>query len=314
MSMTLTPSLDAVESYETIQVDRIGGSLGAVISGVDPRDGLTDQQFAEIHEALLRHEVILFRNVPMSAEDQLELASLWGQPSIYPLQAVMGVTEPGTSVIRDDAESLPTTDNWHTDVTWIEVPPKIALLQSVVAPPYGGDTMWCSITSAYDALSEPMRAMIDGLELHHSNYPQFCTSMAEKSGSWELVAPLREAYPGVNHPLVRTHPETGRRALYVATNFHQYVVGLTENESTALLDFLVRHINQPRFHCRWSWTEGDLAIWDERSTNHRGVSDHYPQVREIRRCTVDGDRPYFDPSVPYQPKAAMMPTVAYQSQ
>lgn len=307
MSMTLTPSLDAEESYETIQVSRIGGSLGAVISGVDPRDDLTDQQFAEVHEALLRHEVIFFRNVPMGAEAQLELASRWGQPSIFPLQAVMGATEPSTSIIRDDAESLPTTDNWHTDVTWIEVPPKIALLQSVVAPSYGGDTMWCSITSAYDALSAPMRAMIDGLEVHHSNYPQFCTSMAEKSGSWDLVAPLREAYPGVNHPLVRTHPETGRRALYLATNFQQYVVGLTESESTALLDFLVRHIEQPRFHCRWSWTEGDLAIWDERSTNHRGISDHYPQVREVRRCTVDGDRPFFDSSVPYQPKAAYQP-------
>ena len=307
MSMTLTPGIGAEESYETIQVSRIGGSLGAVVSGVDPREDLTDQQFSEIHQALLRHEVIIFRNVPMSSEAQLELASLWGQPSIYPLQTILGATEPSTSVIRDDVYSLPTTDNWHTDVTWIEVPPKVALLQALVAPPYGGDTMWCSITSAYDALSDPMKAMVDGLEVHHSNYPQYCTSMAKKSGRWELVPKLREAFPGVNHPLVRTHPETGRRALYLATNFHQYVVGLTEAESTALLDYLVRHIDQPRFHCRWSWTEGDLAIWDERSTNHRGVADHYPQVREVRRCTVDGDRPYFDPSVPYQPKYAYQP-------
>ena len=135
MTMTLTPGIDAEESYETIQVSRIGGSLGAVVSGVDPRDNLTDQQFAEIHQALLRHEVIFFRNVPMSAEAQLELATRWGQPSIYPLQALMGGTEPNTSIIRDDADSLPTTDNWHTDVTWIDVPPKVALLQSLVSPP-----------------------------------------------------------------------------------------------------------------------------------------------------------------------------------
>ena len=135
MSMTLTPGIGAVESYETIQVSRIGGSLGAVISGVDPRDGLTDQQFAEIHQALLRHEVIIFRNVPMSGEDQLELASLWGQPSIYPLQTILGATEPSTSVIRDDADSLPTTDNWHTDVTWIEVPPKSPYSKPWLRPP-----------------------------------------------------------------------------------------------------------------------------------------------------------------------------------
>ncbi|WP_420640054.1 TauD/TfdA dioxygenase family protein [Candidatus Poriferisocius sp.] len=304
MSLTLAPSLDAEESYETIEVTRIGGALGAVITGVDPRGELSDREFAEVHQALLRHEVIFFRNVPMSADAQLELASRWGQPSIYPLSAVLGATEPSTSVIRDDADSFPATDNWHTDVTWIEVPPKVALLQSVVAPPYGGDTMWCSITSAYDALSASMRAMIDGLEVHHSNYPQFCRGMAEKSGSWDLVPLLREAYPGVNHPLVRTHPETGRRALYLATNFQQYVVGMTEAESAALLGFLTDHIDQPRFACRWSWSEGDLAIWDERSTNHRGVSDHFPQVREVRRCTVDGDRPFFDPSVPYRPKNA----------
>ena len=186
MSMTLTSGIDTEESYETIQVSRIGGSLGAVISGVDPRDDLTDQQFNEIHEALLRHEVIFFRNVPMSAEAQLELATRWGQPSIYPLQALMGGTKPNTSVIRDDADSLPTTDNWHTDVTWIEVPPKVALLQSLVAPPYGGDTMWCSITSAYDALSEPMRAMIDGLEVHHSNYPSTAPTWprSREAGTW----------------------------------------------------------------------------------------------------------------------------------
>ncbi|WP_419917980.1 TauD/TfdA dioxygenase family protein [Candidatus Poriferisocius sp.] len=302
MSITVAAGIDNEERYDTIQVDRIGGSLGAIVSGVDPRDDLTDQQFAEIHEALLRHEVIIFRNVPMSADAQLELAARWGSPSIYPLSAIMGATKPSTSVIRDDADSPPTTDNWHTDVTWIQVPPKIAFLQATVVPPYGGDTMWCSTTSAYDALSAPMREMVNGWELRHSNYPQFCTSMAEKSGSWDLVPRLREAYPGVNHPLVRTHPETGRRALYLATNFHQYVVGLNQAESAALLDFLTRHIDQPRFCCRWSWSEGDLAIWDERSTNHRGVADHYPEVREVRRCTVDGDRPYFDPSVPYRPK------------
>ncbi len=304
MTATLSPAMSAGHDYETIEVSRIGGSLGAVISGVDPRDDLTDQQFAEIHRALLRHEVIFFRNVPMSADAQMELARRWGRPSIYPMQAVMGITEPSTSLIRDDADSPPTTDNWHTDVTWIEMPPKIALLQALTVPPYGGDTMWASITSAYDALSDPMKAMVEGLEIHHSNYPELCTAMAEKSGRWDLVPLLREAYPGVNHPMVRTHPETGRRALYLASNFQQHVVGFTPAESEALLDYLMSHIDQPRFACRWSWTEGDLAIWDERSTVHRGVSDHYPEVREIRRCTVDGDRPYFDPD--YNPLPAYL--------
>jgi taurine dioxygenase len=143
-----------------------------------------------------------------------------------------------------------------------------------------------------------MQRMIAGLEVVHDN-ESFIAGMQRKLGvndaTQDLARRLREAYPPVLQPLVRTHPHTGRRVLFLAGGFMRRINGLAEDESRTLLDFLSRHMNDARFHCRWRWTPGDLAIWDERSTNHRSAGDHFPQIRSIRRAEVGGDRPYFDP-------------------
>ena len=186
---------------------------------------------------------------------------------------------------------------WHTDVSWLPEPPKVALITVLEVPAYGGDTMWASTTAAYRALSPAMRGMLDGLEAVHSCWTSFVEIAERKSGIEGLAERLREAYPEVNHPLVRTHPVSGLRSLYMTDRgvMHR-VVGMSKDESDWLLDFLDRHVDQPRFHLRWRWRPGELAIWDERTTLHRGVSDHHPQRRVIRRCTVDGEVPFFDPS------------------
>ena len=150
------------------------------------------------------------------------------------------------------------------------------------------------MTSAYDALSPRMKDFFEDLLVHHDN-TSFIEGMREKLGE-EAARPLGEAlcerYPGVEHPLIRTHPETGRRAILWGGYFIRHILDLEPEESRSLLDFLRSHIDQERFHVTWSWSVGDLAIWDERSTVHRGCSDHFPQEREVRRCVIDGDRPY----------------------
>jgi taurine dioxygenase len=278
-----------------LQIRRLTGHIGAEIRGVDlcePDDAVIQQ----IHAALLEHEVVFFRETGLDDTQHLALAARFGQLSVFPLTKLMGVTEPSLQVITDGPESPPTTDYWHTDVTWTPEPPKFAFLRACVVPESGGDTLWGSMTAAYAALSPAMQAFLDGLDAMHDNESFIVGARTklgtEKGDALGLADQLRSAYPPVMHPVVRVHPETGKKALLMGGQFMTRIVGVTELESAALLDLLSRHIDQPQLHCRWSWRLGDLAIWDERATVHRGLADHFPQQREVRRCVVDGDRPF----------------------
>jgi taurine dioxygenase len=285
------------ESFETIQVQSIAGHIGATVEGVDLRS-LSEHEFKEIHRALLEYEVIVFPGSGLDDESQMALAHQFGQPSIFPLLKLLGATGPTFQVIEDGPESPNEANYWHTDVTWTEEPPKIALLRAGVMPASGGDTMWGSMTAAYESLSPLFRERLIGLEVVHDN-EAFIEGVTRKMGDNEethrIMNQLRESYPPVTHPLIRTHPETGRRALLWGGRFMRRIVGMNPEESQAILGFLTRHIESPTLHCRWQWTPGDLAIWDERSTVHQAVNDHFPQYRSVHRCVVDGDRPFFDP-------------------
>lgn len=268
--------------------------MGAEIEGVDLR-ALRDQQVQDVYSVLLEHEVVFFRDTGLDDEAHLALAGRFGTPSVFPLSRAMGDDKPSFQVIRDGPESEPAADYWHTDVTWTAEPPRAAFLRATLVPDRGGDTMWGSMSAAYSALSEKMRAFFDTLSVRHSN-ESFILGMQKKLGkaaTQPFAEKLREAYPPVIHPLVRTHPETGKRALLFGGHFMEAVVGLSATESESVLTFLSRHIDQPVFHARWRWSLGDLAIWDERSTVHRALSDHFPREREVRRCVIDGDQPFF---------------------
>jgi taurine dioxygenase len=239
--------------------------------------------------------VIFFREVNLSEAEQFALGERFGTPSIFPVARLMGATEPTMTVIEDGPDSDNAADAWHTDVTWTATPPKYALLHMEVVPDRGGDTLWCSATRAYETLSPTMQEFLCGLTVVHDN-EGFIESVALKAGDAadSLIEGLRRDYGPVEHPLIRTHPETGRRALFYAARFIRRIKDLTQAESDAILGFLAAHISEPSLHCRWRWSEGDLAIWDERSTLHRAVADHFPQRRIIRRLEIDGDRPYFE--------------------
>jgi taurine dioxygenase len=273
----------------------VSGTLGAEVRGLDPRS-LNHEQIDEVRDVLHRNEVIFFRGAHLTPEEHMELGAKFGEISIFPTSRLLGSTTPTFQVISDGPESPPEADYWHTDATWTATPPKYALLHAEVVPERGGDTLWASMTAAHDALSSTMQNLLFRLEVVH-NCQSFIAGLRRKAGAVDvegLTAKLIESYPPVKHPLVRRHPETGRRALFLGGRFMRHVDGMHEKESQALLEMLARHIEDPRFQCRWRWQPGDLAIWDERSTNHRNAADYFPQVRVIRRIEIAGDRPSVD--------------------
>lgn len=275
-------------------VERIG-AVGAIIHGLDLSTRLSETQFEGLRRALATYDVLFFRDQALDADQHIDLARRFGELTLYPIERFFGSVEPGCQVIVDDAENAPGVDLWHTDVTWIERPPAVAFLTCLEVPEFGGDTMWTSTAAAYEALSPVMRGMIDGLETVHSCHETFVEIAERKSGIEGLGEKLKQAYPAIRHPLVRTHPESGKRSLFITDRGVMHRIdGMADAESDALLDFIAAHVDQPRFQVRWKWGPGQLAIWDERTTLHRGVSDHFPQRRVVRRCTVDGEAPFFD--------------------
>ncbi len=279
----------------TVTVTPVAGALGALIEGADPRD--SDFDIAAVKAALLEYEVVFFRELHLSEDEHLDFGRRFGTPSIFPLFRLMGATEPTMTVIEDGPDSRNAADAWHTDVTWTPTPPSYALLHMDVTPARGGDTLWASATTAYDALSPQMQAFLCGLTVVH-DHEGFAEGVRKKAGDAadSLIEGLDRDYPPVEHPLIRTHPETGKRAILYARRFMSHIKGFTEAESEAVLEFLGNHVKEAAFHCRWQWKEGDLAIWDERSTLHRAAADHWPQRRVVRRVEIDGDRPFFDPN------------------
>lgn len=278
-----------------MEIRRVAGALGAEITGVDLRDPALD--IAELEAVLWEHEVIFFRGANLTEEEHFNLGTRFGTPSIFPVARVMGATEATMTVLTDGPDSPNAADRWHTDVTWTSTPPKYALLHMEEPCETGGDTLWASGSAAYQHLSEPMRNLLASLTAVHTN-SRFVERVLQKAGDAgeDIAKAIRAAYPPVEHPLIRTHPDTGKRALFFAETFLSHIVGLTASENDTLLAFLREHVKEPSLHCRWQWQAGDLAIWDERCTMHRAAADHFPQRRVVRRMEIDGDRPFFDPA------------------
>jgi taurine dioxygenase len=270
-------------------VRKLNGALGAVVDDV-MLETIDDDGFAGVHDALLQHQVLFFRDQHLSDDGHRALARRFGTPTVYPITKHFGGTE-SLHVIADSAESPPDADGWHTDITWLPQPPAVAILAALEIPAYGGDTMWADLYGAYERISPPLRDALRGLRVRHTQGSEFWESYTRIAGTEHLEALQRE-FPGATHPLVRTHPETGRDALFVSGYFMDSVVGLHPDESEWLLDWVRGRIEDPNLQVRWQWSAGDVAIWDERCTNHRALSDHYPQNRRMRRCTVDGDTPF----------------------
>jgi taurine dioxygenase len=278
-----------VSTYETIAVDPLTVNIGAQVEGVDLRRPLNEQQRDEIHDALMRHLVLFFRDQDLSEDQQLSFASAFGPPVSASVDTRPGAEQMIFVNLEDNADSPPKADRWHTDVPFVPLPPNIAVLNMRATPPVGGDTLWLSLYAVHDSLSPTMQALLSGLQLDFQLGASRETIL-ELYGE-DYYREVIEVFTGAKHPLVRVHPVTGRRALYLAGSFMREIVGLHPAESTAMLAFLQSRLDDPNVQCRWRWRQYDVAMWDERCTNHRAMSDHFPHYRMIRRCLAGCEAP-----------------------
>lgn len=275
-----------------IEVTRLSRALGAIVTGVELSQDLPRPDIDHLGQLLVEHQVLFFRNQPITPQAQCRFAARFGSLHIHPIYPVLPEL-PEIMLIDTHEAFLPDNDNWHTDVTFSQTPPLAGILAAKRLPSVGGDTLWSSSTAAFDALSEPLRLQLDGLTAQHSVAKSF---PAER---WHDDPAFKERYqravakhPPVNHPVVRTHPVSGRKGLFVNDGFTTHINELSSRESDTLLRFLFSHIAQPEFTIRWRWSVDDIAFWDNRATQHYAVADYLPERRTMHRATVNGDRPF----------------------
>ena len=265
-----------------MKITPASGHLGAVIADIDLRRA-TPGEIDEIRALIAEHLVLAFHDQgAMTDEEQVEFTLNFGDPYIHPIGRTLGASF-GAGHIVDDREHPPYQDKWHTDVSWDPEPPIYGTLRMLQLPDRGGDTVFVSTYAAYDALSEPIREMLDDLTAVHTLGS--AVSFRSKAGDASVDATL-EKFTNTVHPVVGLHPVTGRKYLNVNAEFTDHIVELSRHESRAVLDMLIAHCTNPNFQLRWQWAEGDLVMWDERPTLHFAVADYWPQRREIVRVNV----------------------------
>lgn len=266
-------------------------AIGALVEGLDLAAPLEPPAVAAIEEALVAHHVLFFEGQRLEPASQRDLARNFGELHIHPIYPhPPGVPE--IIVFDTGAQNLPDADTWHSDVSCIETPPMGAILAAKLLPDCGGDTSWSSMIAAYEALSEPFRRLLDGLHAVHDltkAFPKERYGMGEDEARWEEA---RRKSPPVTHPVIRTHPVSGRRGIFVNESFTTRILGLAAKESDTLLRFLFEHVARPEHTVRWRWKPGDVAFWDNRLTQHYALADYLPQRRVMHRATILGDRPH----------------------
>ena len=273
-----------------LEIKPMAGALGAEIHGLDLSQDLSSQNIRRVRELLNEYEVIFFRDQDISPARQRDLALCFGPLQTHPAyETVAGFPE--VTILESTAEKPTKIERWHSDMTFRQHPPMGTVLRSVIIPPKGGDTLWASMTAAYNNLSAPMQAFLEGLTAIHDFAHGFRESLAEPGGA-ERLAEAVAANPPVRHPVIRTHPETGKKVIFVNSLFTTHIEGLRREESDAVLQFLFQHVTTPEYTCRFKWQPHSIAIWDNRSTQHKPINDYFPAHRRLQRITIDGDKPY----------------------
>ena len=278
--------------YQVIDVKPITGALGAEIDGVDISRPLGNQVFQEVHDALMAHQVIFFRDQNITPQQQVAFGRQFGTLHVHPYANNIP-EQPEIVVIMSNKEHRRSANKWHSDVTFQEQPPLGSILLAREVPEIGGDTMWSNMYLAYEALSPRMKAYLGDMKAAHGiGKVRFLRQGETGEARKRLEEQMERAANDVTeHPVVRTHPVTGRKALFVNSGFTQHLVGVAPDESRAILDYLYAHLQKPEFTCRFRWREGSVAFWDNRCTQHYAVPDFGDTTRVMHRVTVNGDRP-----------------------
>ncbi len=278
-----------MNNWQHISVSRIAGALGAEVGGVHLGQ-LSDAAFEEVRAAFLENQVLFFRDQEVTRDQQKAFGRRFGTLQIHPfLQPLKAEGHPEFVVLQSDEKHPYVAEAWHSDVTFVEQPPLGSVLRCIKAPEFGGDTMWASMYAAYEGLSDKMQRMISDLVAIHDTARTFSRTdyNTEHIGGKQATQVI-----SAEHPVVRTHPETGRRGLFVNSTFTASIKGMKPRESAALLEFLYRHIETPDFSCRFRWRENSIAMWDNRCTQHRVCADNRTADRRMERVTINGDKPF----------------------
>ncbi len=280
----------AVNASQSLRVRRVGVFLGAEVTGLDLKQPLGDDCIKTLGETLAKHEVLVFPDQKISSGQLMAFGRCFGELSVHPFST--NAEDTPELIVYDNKEGNPPppTDIWHSDETFREAPPMGTILCSKIIPQLGGDTVFASMTAAYDGLSDRMQQFISGLEAVHDFKP-FKALFAQTEEGRRRLRRFEELYPPVTHPVVRVHPVTGRKSIYVNPQFTLCIKGMEERESASLLEMLFRLTAIHEHQYRHRWQPDMLVFWDNRSVQHSAVHDYYPQRRLMERVTIAGDRP-----------------------
>lgn len=273
---------NVMRSTGHLEVEPLSPVIGAIVHGVDLTEPLGDATFQAIHDAWMKHLVLFFRDQPISPQRHLEFGRRFGELHIHPA-APYALDNPELMVIHTDKGSKRQNGSaWHSDVSADEEPPLGSILHLHHVPPAGGDTLFANMYAAYEALSKPIQGLLNELEASH---------VSDYTGQYGDHQPQR-AFPSAVHPVVRTHPITGRQALFVNSGFTRRILGVSRAESDALLEMLFKHVTNPTFQCRFQWHPHSIAMWDNRCVQHLAIWDYHPESRSGIRVTIKGDKPF----------------------
>jgi taurine dioxygenase len=285
-------------AYESFDLHEMSPSCGAIIEGIDLSQNLTNRQFDEIHEALLDRTVIVFRDQDITPDQQVSFARRFGEPQPSSVSGFEKSEEnPEIDILEYDVDNPPhvTRDLWHTDFVGTERPTMGTVLYAKDIPPQGGDTLWVNMEAAYEALSDRMKAHLDGLWAYHDSYQPYGEhvrpAMYDGEKGTEYIRSKRAEYVPSLHPVVRTHPVTGRKGLFVNESMTTFIKDLDRRESDHLLRYLFDYLRTPEFNCRHKWQTNDLAVWDNRLSLHYALFD-YTEHRLMHRIVIQGDVPH----------------------
>lgn len=273
-----------------LDVRPISGSVGAEIHGINLLEPVSDEVIAEIRQVWLKYGVVFFRNQPLESGPYLEFAKRFGEVVEYPFVKGLPDFPLIIPVMKLPHEKTNFGGVWHTDTTYLETPPTATMLIARELPPYGGDTMFSNNYAAYEALSPGLKEMLDGMKAVNSSAKAAVTKTREDRIEDSATDRARSEL-SAEHPVVRTHPETGRKALYVNTGHTTRFVGWTEEESEPLLNYIYAHQVRPEFTCRFRWEVGSIALWDNRCVLHNPINDYHGHKRLLHRVTLKGDKP-----------------------
>ncbi|MGZ0189698.1 MAG: TauD/TfdA dioxygenase family protein [Alphaproteobacteria bacterium] len=276
-----------------MQIETTAGALGAEITGIDVAN-LSNEAATAVRDAFLAHKVVFFRDQSLTPVEQRRFASLFGEPEIYPFIKGFDEAPEVIEILKTETDQKNFGGSWHSDTSYMPEPALGTVLYALETPASGGDTMFASAAAAYDALSDGMKRMLDGVVAINSSEHGYAGGRAANMAKLDAMGETYNVAATVfesEHPLVRTHPETGLKSLYLNRSHTVRFKDMTEAESKPLIEYLTAHITRPEFTCRFRWQPGSIAVWDNRATQHFAINDYHGQRRRMHRVVLKGDRP-----------------------